>query len=82
MDYGTTSHSAILPARLSRLRCYLAALIPLHCHSAILAAKIHREHLVRMPGNPRQRQQLGSGMFVSLYRENLLKRAFPARFAY
>lgn len=73
------------PARAAEeafLQRYLEALIPLRCQGGIFAAKIHHEHLVKVLENPTGRQLLDGGVFVYLYREDLLKQAISAQFAY
>lgn len=73
------------PARTAEeafLQRYLAALVPLRCQAGIFAAKVHHEHLVKVLENPTGRALLDGGVFIYLYREDLLKQAVSAQFAH
>lgn len=63
------------------LRQYLAALIPWRCQGGVFAAKIHFNQFVKVLDNPTGRRLLDGGVFVHLYREDLLKQAVSTHFA-
>jgi LPS sulfotransferase NodH len=60
---------------------YLAALIPKRCQGGIFAAKIHFEHFVKVLDNPTGRKLLDGGVFIHLYRDDLLKQAVSTHFS-
>lgn len=63
------------------LENYLSALVPRRCQGGIFAAKIHYVHYVKVLDNQTGRRLLDGGVFVHLYRENLLKQAVSAHFS-
>ena len=63
------------------LRKYLDVLIPRRCQSGVFAAKIHFRDFVRVLDNPIGRQLLEGGVFVHLYREDMLKQAVSEHFS-
>jgi LPS sulfotransferase NodH len=64
------------------LKKYLAALVPRRCRGGIFAAKIHFGQFVKVLDNPVGRNLLDGGLFVHLYRDDLLKQAVSAHFAH
>ena len=74
-----------MPARAAEvafLETYLAALIPRRCQGGIFAAKIHFGQFVKVLDNPIGRKLLDGGLFIHLFREDLLKQAVSAHFAH
>ncbi len=72
------------PARVAEmafLEKYLAALIPRRCQNGIFAAKIHFGQFLKVLDNPVGRKLLDGGVFIHLYREDLLKQAVSTHFA-
>lgn len=59
---------------------YLAALLPLRCQNGIFAAKVHFEHFIKVLDNPTGRKLLRDGVFIHLYREDLLSQAISAHY--
>jgi len=68
-------------AEMSFLGEYIAALIPRRCPRGIFAAKIHFDQYLKVLDNPVGRQLLDGGLFIYLYREDLLKQAISTHFA-
>ena len=68
-------------AELEFLTNYLRRLIPRRCQGGVFAAKIHHRDFVRVLDNPVGRQILDGGVFVHLYREDLLKQAVSEYFS-
>lgn len=60
---------------------YLAELVPRRCQGGVFAAKIHFDQFTKVLDNPTGRALLAGGVFVHLYRENLLKQAVSGLFA-
>jgi LPS sulfotransferase NodH len=72
------------PARQSEtafLKDYLAKLVEVRCQSGIFAAKLHFKHFVKVLDNPTGHRLLNGGVFIHLYRENLLGQAISVHFA-
>ena len=63
------------------LRKYLALLVPRRCQNGIFAAKVHFEQLAKVLENPTGRNLLEGGVFVHLYRNDLLGQAVSTHFA-
>jgi LPS sulfotransferase NodH len=61
---------------------YVTALIPRRCQRGIFAAKIHFDQYIAVLDNPVGRKLLEGGYFIHLFREDLLKQAVSAYFAY
>jgi LPS sulfotransferase NodH len=61
---------------------YVSALIPRRCQSGIFAAKIHFDQFIKVLDNPIGRNLLDGGLFIYLFREDLLKQAVSRNFAY
>jgi LPS sulfotransferase NodH len=64
------------------LERYLAALIPRRCQRGIFSAKIHFDQYMKVLDNPVGRRLLDGGVFIYLFREDLLKQAISRNFAY
>jgi trehalose 2-sulfotransferase len=64
------------------LRKYVAALIARRCQLGIFAAKIHFDQYHRVLDNPVGHKLLDGGLFIYLFREDLLKQAVSRNFAY
>jgi len=61
---------------------YIGALIPRRCQRGIFAAKIHFDQYTRVLDNPVGRKLLDGGLFIHLFREDLLKQAVSRNFSY
>jgi LPS sulfotransferase NodH len=73
------------PARVAEesfLSNYLATVVPLRCVNGIFAAKVHFEHFVKVLDNATGRKLLEGGIFIHLYRENLLNQAVSTHFSH
>jgi trehalose 2-sulfotransferase len=60
---------------------YIAALIPRRCQLGVFAAKIHFGQYARVLDNPVGHKLLNNGVFVHLYREDLLGQAISTNVA-
>jgi LPS sulfotransferase NodH len=69
-------------AEMNFLDDYLSALIPRRCQSGIFAAKIHFEQYFMVLDNPIGRKLLDGGLFIYLFREDLLRQAVSRNFSY
>jgi LPS sulfotransferase NodH len=69
-------------AEIRFLENYISALIPRRCQGGIFAAKIHFDQYVRVLDNPVGRTLLDGGLFIYLFREDLLQQAVSRNFAY
>lgn len=63
------------------LRQYLDSLIPQRCLNGAFAAKMHFDHYLKVLDNPVGHELLDGGLFVHLYREDLLAQAVSTHFA-
>ena len=61
---------------------YLTALIPKRCQGGIFGAKIHYDQYIRVLDNPVGQRLLNGGLFVHIFREDLLEQAVSRNFAY
>lgn len=61
---------------------YTAALIPRRCQLGIFAAKIHFDQYFRVLDNPVGHKLLDGGVFIHLFREDLLQQAVSRNYAY
>jgi LPS sulfotransferase NodH len=61
---------------------YMTVLIPRRCQGGIFAAKIHFEDYVTVLDNPVGRKLLDGGLFIYLFREDLLKQAVSRNYSY
>jgi LPS sulfotransferase NodH len=61
---------------------YVPTLIPRRCQRGIFAAKIHFDHYHRVLDNPVGRELLDGGLFIFIFREDLLRQAISRNFAY
>jgi len=61
---------------------YAAALIPRRCQAGVFAAKIHFDQYLRVLDNPVGQRLLDGGLFIHIFREDLLKQAISRNFAY
>ena len=61
---------------------YAVALVPRRCQRGIFAAKIHFDQYVTVLDNAVGYKLLDRGVFIYLYREDLLKQAVSRNFAY
>lgn len=69
-------------AEIHFLERYITALVRKRCQRGIFAAKIHFDQFVRVLDNPVGRALLDGGLFVYLFREDLLQQAVSRNFAY
>jgi LPS sulfotransferase NodH len=69
-------------AEVNFLAKYVSALIPRRCQRGIFAAKIHFDQYITVLDNPVGRKLLDGGVFIYLFREDLLKQAVSRNFAY
>ncbi len=69
-------------AEISFLQKYVAALVPRRCRAGIFAAKIHFDQYIKVLDNPVGRKFLDGGLFIYLFREDLLKQAVSRNYAY
>ncbi len=63
------------------LQKYVAALVPRRCQGGVFAAKIHFDQFQKVLDNPVGWKLFESGIFVHLYREDLLRQAVSMHFA-
>lgn len=68
-------------AEIAFLEDYIAAVIPRRCQGGIFAAKIHFGQYLKVLDNPVGWRLLDGGLFIHLYREDLLKQAVSTHFA-
>jgi LPS sulfotransferase NodH len=61
---------------------YVSALVPRRCQKGIFAAKIHFDQYTRVLDNPVGWKLLDGGVFIHLFRENLLAQTVSRNFAY
>jgi LPS sulfotransferase NodH len=61
---------------------YLAALVPRRCQGGVFAAKIHFDQYFTVLDNPVGRKLLDGGLFIHLFREDLLRQAVSRNFSY
>jgi LPS sulfotransferase NodH len=74
-----------LPDRVAEenfLARYIASLIPRRCQNGIFAAKIHFDQYFAVLDNPVGRKLLDGGLFIHLFREDLLRQAVSRNFSY
>jgi LPS sulfotransferase NodH len=74
-----------LPDRVAEenfLAKYIASLIPRRCQSGIFAAKIHFDQYFTVLDNPIGQKLLHGGLFIHLFREDLLRQAVSRNFSY
>jgi len=69
-------------AEICYLEQYITALIPNRCLGGIFAAKIHFDQYLRVLANPVGRKLLDGGLFIYIFREDLLQQAVSRNFAY
>ena len=68
-------------AELAFLKQYIQILIARRCQSGVFAAKIHFRDFWRTLNNPLGRELLDGGLFIHLYRQDMLKQAVSEHFA-
>jgi LPS sulfotransferase NodH len=68
-------------AEVDFLKKYVPVLIPRRCQGGVFAAKIHFRDFRTVLDNPVGHRLLDGGLFIYLYRENLLMQAVSERFA-
>src|SRR5438270_743391 len=73
---------ALRSAEVEFLRNYIGALVPRRCHRGIFAAKIHFDQFIRILDNSVGHKLLDGGLFIYLFREDLLKQAISRNYAY
>lgn len=61
---------------------YIGALVPRRCRRGIFAAKVHYDQYLKVLHNAVGWKLLDGGLFIYLYREDLLKQAVSAHFAH
>jgi LPS sulfotransferase NodH len=74
-----------LPDRIAEvdfLAKYVAALIPRRCQSGIFAAKVHFDQYFTVLDNPVGHKLFDGGLFIHLFREDLLRQAISRNFSY
>jgi LPS sulfotransferase NodH len=69
-------------AEMNFLAKYVTALIPKRCHGGIFGAKIHFDQYIRVLDNPVGHHLFDGGLFIHIFREDLLKQAVSRNFAY
>jgi LPS sulfotransferase NodH len=69
-------------AEIKFLDKYISALVPKRCQRGIFAAKIHFDQYIRVLDNPVGHRLLDGGVFIHLFREDLLKQAISRNFAF
>lgn len=69
-------------AEMNFLRLYIERLIPRRCQGGIFAAKIHFDQYFTVLNNPVGRRLLDGGVFIHLFREDLLRQAVSHNFSY
>lgn len=68
-------------AEVDFLSNYIPAVVPRRCQGGIFAAKIHFDHFLKVLDNPVGFRLLDGGLFIHLYREDLLAQAVSTHFA-
>ena len=69
-------------AEIAYLEKYIDTLIPLRCQNGIFAAKIHFDQYIRVLDNRIGRKLFDGGLFIYLFREDLLQQAVSRNYAY
>jgi LPS sulfotransferase NodH len=69
-------------AEIRFLEEYIHTLIPRRCQNGIFAAKIHFDQYIRVLNNRIGRKLLDGGLFIYLFREDLLQQTVSRNFAY
>ncbi len=69
-------------AEMDFLGKYVTALIPRRCQGGVFAAKIHFDDYITILDNPVGWKLLDRGLFIYLFREDLLQQAVSRSFAY
>jgi LPS sulfotransferase NodH len=69
-------------AEMNFLRQYIERLVPRRCQSGVFAAKIHFDQYFTVLNNPVGHQVLDGGVFIHLFREDLLRQAVSRNFSY
>ncbi len=69
-------------AEVDFLAKYVNALIPRRCQGGVFAAKIHFDQYTRVLDNPVGQRLLDGGLFIHIFREDLLRQAVSRNFAY
>lgn len=69
-------------AEINFLTKYIAQLVPKRCQRGIFAAKIHFEEFISVLDNPVGLKLLDGGLFIHIFREDLLKQAISRNFAF
>ncbi len=64
------------------LAAYIARLVPRRCQRGVFAAKIHFDQYFKVLDNPTGRRLLDGGLFIHLFREDLLRQAVSRNFSY
>lgn len=64
------------------LATYVARLVARRCQGGIFAAKIHFDQYFKILDNPTGRRLLEGGLFIHLFREDLLRQAVSRNFSY
>lgn len=75
------SRAAARAAEVAFLQQYIDALMPRRCQNGIFGAKIHFDQFEKVLDNPVGQALLNGGVFIYLYREDLLAQAVSAHFA-
>jgi hypothetical protein len=63
------------------LKKYIDRLVPRRCQLGLFAAKMHFDHYLKVLDNPVGRKLLDGGLFIHLYREDLLRQAISTHIA-
>lgn len=74
----------VTPARAAEMRFveqYIAALVPRRCQLGVFATKFHFDQYTKVLDNPVGWKLLRGGLFIHLYREDLLGQAISLHFA-
>jgi LPS sulfotransferase NodH len=61
---------------------YIARLVPRRCQGGVFAAKMHFDQYFKVLDNPTGRKLLDGGLFIHLFREDLLRQAVSRNFSY
>jgi len=69
-------------AEMSFLDAYIERLVPRRCQGGVFAAKIHFDQYFTVLNNPVGHRLLDRGVFIHLYREDLLRQAVSRNFSY
>jgi LPS sulfotransferase NodH len=75
----------VLPDRVAEMRFleqYVERLVPRRCQGGVFAAKIHFDQYFTVLNNPVGHRLLDGGVFIHLFRENLLRQAVSRNFSY